>query len=112
MPLNNACATVLEQVDKYRKHCLWRRFDIIAKKSPKSSMTMACKPKYEGGLCVINLRTQNEALLMKNLHKYFNKKDIPWVHLVWEKNYSHGKLPGHTKKGSFWWRDILKLLDI
>jgi hypothetical protein len=74
-------------------------------------MTMACKPKYEAGLCVINLGTQNEALLTKNLHKYFNKKDIPWVHLVWEKNYSHGKLPGHTKKGSFWWRDILKLLD-
>lgn len=40
----------------------------------------------------------------------FNKKDIPWVELVWEKHYKNGKLPGSTKKGSFWWRDTLKLL--
>lgn len=25
---------------------------------------------------------------------------------------SYGKLPGYTQKGSFWWRDILKLLNI
>jgi len=27
------------------------------------------------------------------------------------KYYHHGKLPNATKKGSFWWRDNLKLLD-
>lgn len=48
---------------------------------------------------------------MKNLHKFFNKADIPWVHLVWEKYYSNGRLPNQTKKGSFWWKDLLKLLD-
>lgn len=30
---------------------------------------------------------------------------------MWEKYYSNGKLPDHIKMGSFWWRDILKLLD-
>ena len=74
-------------------------------------MTMPCKPKDEGHLCGINLRTEMKHSLQKNLHKYFNKEDIPWVHIVWEKNYSNGKLSGHTKKGSFLWRDILKLLD-
>jgi hypothetical protein len=29
---------------------------------------------------------------------------------VWEKHYRNGKLPGQVKKGSFWWRDVLKLL--
>lgn len=57
------------------------------------------------------MEKQNEALLLKNLDKFFNKKDISWVSLVWEKFYPNGKLPNHTKKGSFWWRDILKLLD-
>lgn len=28
-----------------------------------------------------------------------------------EQNYSNGRLPNHTKKGSFWCRNILKLLD-
>jgi len=38
--------------------------------------------------------------------------DTPWVQLVWELYYSNGTLPSITrKKGSFWWRDILKLLD-
>ena len=72
---------------------------------------MVCKTKEEGGLGVINLEKQNYALLLKNLDKFFNKKDIPWVSLVWEKHYSNGKLPNHIKKGSFWWRDVLKLLE-
>lgn len=48
---------------------------------------------------------------MKHLHKFFNREDITWVHLVWEKYYSNGSLPSSQKKGSFRWRDILKLLD-
>jgi len=72
---------------------------------------MVTKPKEDGGLGVLDLKTQNEALLLKNLHKIFNKADIPWVHLIWEKYYRNGKLPNHIKKGSFWWKDILKLLD-
>jgi len=71
---------------------------------------MGCIPKEDGGLGVIDLEKQNEALLMKNLDKFFNRKDTPWVSLIWEKYYKNGKLPNSTKKGSFWWRDILKLL--
>jgi hypothetical protein len=36
----------------------------------------------EGDLGVLNLATQNEALLLKNLHKFYNKIDIPWVQLI------------------------------
>jgi hypothetical protein len=103
--------TAIDQIDKYRKHCLWRSSDVNAKSAPKAAWAMVCLPKEEGGLGVLNLKTQNEALLLKNLHKFFNRLDIPWVHLVWEKHYSSGKLPGHIKKGSFWWRDNLKFLD-
>lgn len=75
---------------------------------------MICFPKPEGGLGVLNLRTHNEGLLLKHLHKFFNRLDIPWVHLVWDCYYSGGCLPCLTNnpRGSFWWRDILKLLDI
>ena len=72
---------------------------------------MVSRAKLDGGLGIIDLKSQNEALLLKHLHKFFNKADVPWVHLIWEKYYSNGKLPNHTKKGSFWWHDILKLLD-
>jgi hypothetical protein len=33
------------------------------------------------------------------------------VGLVWEKHYKNGKLPNHIRKGFFWWRDNLKLLQ-
>jgi hypothetical protein len=34
------------------------------------------------------------------------------VELIWDKHYRNGKLPSITvPKGSFWWRDTLKLLD-
>jgi hypothetical protein len=65
----------------------------------------------KGGLGALHLETHNEALLLKNLHKSFNKVDIPWVQLVQEKYYANGKLPNYTMKGSFWWRDMLRLLD-
>ena len=74
--------TVIKQIDKFRKHCLWRGTDINAKSPPKAAWELVCLPKAEGGLGVLNLRTQNEALLLKFLHKFFNREDIPWVHLV------------------------------
>ena len=40
------------------------------------------KPKNKGGLGVIDLRTQNEALLLKHLDKFYNKRDIPWVNMI------------------------------
>jgi hypothetical protein len=72
---------------------------------------MVTKPKLEGGLGVLDLKTQNKALLLKQLHKFFNKADIPWVHLVWENHYYNVNLPSQARRGSFWWTDILKLLD-
>jgi hypothetical protein len=103
--------TVISQIDKFRKLCLWRGADINANQRPKAAWTTVCKSKEEGGLGVINLKTQNEALLLKHVSKFFNKEDIPWVTLIWESYYEPDKLPPQGKKGSFWWRDILKLLD-
>jgi len=80
-------------------------------KSTKAAWELVCLPKKEGGLRVLNLQTQNDALLLKKLHKFFNRMDIPWVHLVWESYYSDESLPSNQRKGSFWWRDNLKLLD-
>jgi len=103
--------TVIEQIDKYRKSCLWRGNDSNNRVNSKAAWTLVTKPKELGGLGVLDLRTQNDALLIKNLHKFFNKMDIPWVYLVWEKYYSNDRLPNHIRKGSFWWRDLLKVLD-
>jgi hypothetical protein len=72
---------------------------------------MVTKPKGRGGLGVINLRLQNEALLIKNLHKFFNRADLPWVKLLWSQYYSNGKVPGIATKCGFWWRSIVKLLS-
>jgi hypothetical protein len=60
-------------------------------KPPKAAWKLVCLPKEEGGLGVIDLRVQNEALLLKRLHKFFNKEDLPWVNLVWDNYYRNGK---------------------
>lgn len=102
---------MLKRIDRFRKNCLWRGNEINARKPPKAAWKMVCKSKQEGGLGIINIEEQNKALLMKNLDKFFNRKDVPWVQMIWEKHYNNGKLPGQTRKGSFWWRDNLKLLQ-
>jgi hypothetical protein len=87
-----ACGEVLRAMQKWKK---------------------CCKPKKKGGLGIINLRSQNYALLMKHLDKFYNQKDVPWVKLVQNALYQNGQIPhATTDKGSFWWRDLLKLCDM
>jgi len=76
-------------------------------KPPKAAMEMVCMPKEERWFGVIDLKSHNEALMMKNLHKFFNR-----VSIIWKKLYPNGRLLNHVKNGSFWLRDILKFLDI
>lgn len=82
-----------------------------SKKPSKAAWPLVYLPKSEGGLGVINLAAHNDALLLKFLHKFFSKADIRWVHVMWENYYNNNWLPGQFRKGSFWWRDIVKLLD-
>ena len=71
-----------------------------------------CKPKKAGGLGVLDLRTQNNALMIKFLHKFMNRMDIPWVQLIWHAHYQNHKLPQSSGPcGSFWWKDCLSLMD-
>jgi hypothetical protein len=74
--------TIFKQVDKYRRHCLWRGGDTNNKKPPLASWKMVTKPKSKGGLGVINLSLLNEVLLLNFFHKFYNRKDLPWVNLI------------------------------
>jgi hypothetical protein len=47
---------------------------------------------------------------MKNLHKFYNIVDTPWVNIIWANHYSHS-LPSDKPAGSFCWRVILKLQE-
>ena len=63
---------------------------------------MVCKPKNHSGLGVINIKLQNEALLLKFLQKFYNRMDVPWVSLLWD-NYYTDKIPHAAEPlGSFW----------
>jgi hypothetical protein len=41
--------TVIKQIDKLRRHCLWRGTDINAKKPSQVVWKSVCKPKTQGG---------------------------------------------------------------
>ena len=53
----------------------------------------------------------NKALLLKQVHTFLNKENIPWVNIIWE-SYYQTSLPEERMVGSFWWRTLLKLLPI
>lgn len=59
----------------------------------------------------MKLEAQNDALLMKFLHKFFNKSEHSRVSLVWNNYYISDCLPGQQRKGSYWWRSIINLLN-
>ena len=103
----------VNNLDRARRDCLWRGSDVNDRKRPLVALKKICRPKDKGGLGVINLSSQNNALLLKHLDKFYNKRDIPWVNLIWETYYSSGEVPHAVNEmGSFWWKDILKLCDL
>jgi hypothetical protein len=59
---------------------------------------MMCRAKNKGGLGVIRLCLQNDALLIKNLDKFFSKGDLPWVKLLCSQYYTNDKVPGNVMK--------------
>ena len=73
---------------------------------------MVCRPKSSGGLGILDLRIQNDGLLLKFLHKFFNKLDIPWVQLIWDTYYLDSILHAAEICGSFWLRDLVHLMPI
>jgi hypothetical protein len=104
--------TVIDTIDRARKDCLWRGNDVNAKRKPLIAWKKVTTPKENGGLGVINLIVQNQALLLKPLHKFVNKVDTPWVQLIWHTHYRNGQIPhASSERGSFWWKDILRLAD-
>jgi hypothetical protein len=99
---------VLEYIDKARRNCLWRKSGSNDRYQLLVAWRKCTRPKKKGGLGMINLRSQNVALLIKHLDKFYNRRDIPWVTLIWNTYYSNGEVPhAYKKKVSFRWRDIL-----
>lgn len=99
--------------DRARRHCLWAKKtdDGIVSCHSLAAWSMVCKPKQHGSLGLLNLQLQNEALLLKQLHKFYSKQDVSWVNLVWSlyEDEVPRALPPH---GSFWWCDIISLVHI
>lgn len=73
---------------------------------------MAILPKEKGGLGILNLKLQNDALLLKHLDKFYNRREIPCVELIrWK--YYQDKVPHAAREvGSFWWKDVLRLSNL
>jgi hypothetical protein len=101
---------IIDQLDKYHRHCLRKKSEISQNCPTIAAWSLICKPKDKGGLGVTDLKLQNECLLLKFLDIFLNKKDVPWVHLVWESYYDSAFPPAKFRDCSFWWRDCLKLL--
>jgi hypothetical protein len=101
---------IIDVIDRARRHCLWKRKD-KDKINSLAAWDLVCRPKNKGGLGIINLRIQNNALLLKHLHKFYNNEDIPWIHLVRDSYYHHAVPHAVVLAGSFWWRNIISLSD-
>lgn len=78
-----------------------------------SRLETSCRPEEEGGLGIIDQKTENTTLLLKHLDKFYNNVDLPWMNLTWSKLYGNTQTPPHVMSlvGSFWWKDVLKLFE-
>lgn len=97
---------VIKNIDRARKQCLWRGNVAQKKGGNLVAWSTVQLPKHKGGLGIINVRLHNDALLLKQLSKFYNRADVPWVQLIWFKYYE-SKVPHAAREmGSFWWKGI------
>jgi len=101
---------VMDQIIKYLRNFLWRKFGMEDSGTTLIAWSKVCQPKKYGGLGILDIALHNKALLMKNLLKFFNKDDIPWVNLIWEKYYQT-EAPRGKVEGSFWWKTHISLME-
>jgi hypothetical protein len=78
---------VINEVDKYRRQCLWRDKDLHKKTPPLAFLDLVCRQKIKR-LGVLNISVRNDCLLMKHLHTFYNKVDLSWVKMSCELYYS------------------------
>jgi hypothetical protein len=81
VPIYTMCSvkvhdTNLKSIDRVIRHGMWRGSDKDGKGKLLVAWSKVTTPKDKGGLGLKNLRMVNEALLVKYLHKLYNK-DVP-----------------------------------
>lgn len=103
---------LVDHLDKIRRRCLWRKKTERGETCNSLALwDLVCRPKNHGGLGVLDVKVRNLALLLKFLHSFYKKKDVPWANLIWSMYYVD-KVPHATDPcGSFWWRDVMQLSD-
>jgi hypothetical protein len=100
-------------IEKIRRRVVWsKKTDDGEKCISLAAWDMVCKPKDKGGLGVLNMKIQNQCLPLKFLDKLYNKKDIPWVKLIWSTYYQNSVPHASSVCGSFCWKTIMKLSPI
>ena len=94
--------TVVNQLHSYFRNCFWRKYGSQDRGAVLIAWSTVWQPKSNGGLGILNIEVHNQALLMKQVHKFLNRENIPWGNIIWE-TYYHNSLPGDRLVGSFWW---------
>jgi hypothetical protein len=89
---------------------LWAKKEDSTSVNDLAAWAVVCRPKRAGGLGVTNLEIHNKALLLKELHKFYDKDNIPWVSLI-RSLYGPGAPHAQSSRGSFWWEDIFSLVN-
>lgn len=113
--------TITKNFDRIRSHCLWDK--IKDRDSPSvnalTAWSLVCRPKHHCGLGILNIELRNKALLLKQLHKFYEKENTPWVSLVWSmyengaphaQSKSWGRSGGETSSVS--WTSTAALLKV
>ena len=69
---------VIEHLDKLRRYCLWsKNSEDGVKNNLLVAWELVFRLKHNGGLGIIDIKTQNVALLLKHLFKLYNHDDVP-----------------------------------
>lgn len=100
---------VIRQIDKLRRRFLWKGNETCKGINCLVNWKRVCALKSNGGMRIINLRVQNEALLSKWLWKIVAHQESHWPQTIWMLYGISGlnQIQNHTGE-SFFLNDLAK----
>uniref|UniRef100_A0A8I7B7M4 Uncharacterized protein n=1 Tax=Hordeum vulgare subsp. vulgare TaxID=112509 RepID=A0A8I7B7M4_HORVV len=101
---------VRKRLDFYRSHFFWKS-DEAKKKYRLTRWDFICRPKYQGGLRIENLKVKDICLLSKWLYRISTETEGMWVKILRNK-YLHSKTLAQVTSrpnDSPFWKGLMKI---
>jgi hypothetical protein len=101
---------VLKKIETFMSRYFFFKNEGQKKKYHLTKWNVLCTPKDQGGMCILNLKYQNDCLLSKWLFRLLNSEGT-WQTIIWRKYLTNKTLTQveYVSRNSHFWPSLMNI---